>query len=329
MFVDAHAHLDPHHFPDGPEPLLERAFEAGVDQLVVVGLGLEDGAHAADLARAHPGRVFAAVAIHPHDARDVTDADLEAMAALARRPEVVAVGETGLDYHYDHSPREVQREVFARFCRLAKEVGKPLVVHTREAEADTVAILEREAPFPAGGQIHSFTGTLGLARPALDLGFHVSFSGVVTFANADDLRAAAREVPLERLLVETDCPYLAPAPFRGRKNEPMFVTAVAGALAAVKGVSVEALAERTTANARRLFGLGAPDATRLLAFASGETLHLAVHRPEVTAEALLAAARRWPLKKVRRLAFLPFGAPRPELVEAVRRWAKEIGRPVE
>jgi TatD DNase family protein len=312
MFVDAHTHLDPGYYDDDPEAVVARAVDAAVDQLVVVGCGVEASRHAVALAERHPGRLFAAVGIHPHDAEKMTDADFEAIAELARRPETVAVGETGLDYYYDHSPHEVQQAAFVRFCRLAKEVGKPVVVHTRDAEADTVRLLEAEAPFPAGGQIHCFTGTTALSRPALALGFHVSVAGVVTFNSAGDLRAAVAEVPLDRLLVETDAPYLTPAPFRGRKNEAMFVPTVAATVAGLKGVSLAEAARATSENARRLFRLPEPPAAHWLAFAAGRVLHL---NGAADPEAVREAAARVTLKKVRQVAVHGGGA--------LPKWAKE------
>lgn len=322
MFVDAHAHLDGHYFDDPVDAVVDRAFDAGVSQLVVVGCGVPASENALRLAEAHPGRLFAAVGVHPHDVAAMTDADFDVIAALAREPGAVAVGETGLDYHYDHSPREAQREAFARFLELAKAVDKPVVVHTREAEADTVALLEAAAPLPASGQIHCFTGTMALAEPAVAMGLYVSFSGVVTFNNADGLRACARALPLDRLLVETDCPYLTPAPFRGRKNEPMFVPVVAGTLAREKGLSVPEVAAATGVNARRLFRLPAPAATAPLAFVSGRALHLNAAGPPAR---VVEAAERIPLKKVERVIVHGDAGAGAE----VRAWAEATGKAVE
>lgn len=330
MFVDAHCHLDDKYFDVPASTILQRAREAGVDQLVVVGCGVEASENAVRLAQAHPGEVFAAVGVHPHDAEGMTDDDFETLRALASLDVVVAVGETGLDYHYDHSPREVQRQVFRRFLSLAKEVQKPVVVHTREAEEDTVRILQEAGPFPRSGQIHCFTGTMDLASPAVDLGLYVSFSGVVTFNSADTLRACAKELPLERLLIETDCPYLTPAPFRGRKNEPMFVSVVAGCIAEQRGLTVDEVARATSVNARLLFELPDPEDTELLAFASGRTLHVAVHRADRTSAELLEAANRVPTKKVRQVRlWVPDDAQaHPPHVEAVTVWAESVGCPV-
>ncbi|MDF1565519.1 MAG: TatD family hydrolase [Deltaproteobacteria bacterium] len=327
MFIDAHAHLDAESFTLPPEEILRRAFEAGVDQLIVVGCGVERSRNALALAQRHPGRLFAVVGVHPHDVAGMRDADLEAIAALAREPEVVGVGETGLDYHYDHSPRDVQQEVFARHLELAREVGKPVVIHTREAEEDTLSVLERVGRLPAGGQLHCFTSSRELAlRGVEEHGFHVSFSGVLTFANADPLRAICAELPEERLLIETDCPYLTPAPFRGIKNEPALVSVVAGKMAELRGLEVAELARRTSAHCRALFGLPPPPPSDLLAFASGRCLHLRVDHPEATAAQLLEAAGRWPEKKLREVELLTLGGEeRAVLAEAARGWAAARG----
>lgn len=323
MFIDAHAHLDADSFKLRPEEILQRAFEAGVDQLIAVGCGVERSRNAVALAKAHPGRVFAAVGVHPHDAAKMSEAEFEIISELARLEEVVGVGETGLDYHYDHSPREVQREVFARHLALAQAVGKPVVIHTREAEEDTLAVLDAAGAFPAGGQLHCFTSSRELALHGVaDLGFHVSFSGVLTFNNADFLRSLAVELPEERLLIETDCPYLTPAPFRGIKNEPALVTVVAGRLAELRGRTVAEQAAVVSESTRKLFGLPPAPRTDLLAFASGARMHLRVDHPEATAEDLCAAASRWPTKKLRGVELMDLGCVRrPELEEAARSWA--------
>jgi TatD DNase family protein len=251
--VDSHAHLDG--YGDETEAVIARALAAGVGRIVVVGLWRAPGdfgnAHA--LAAARP-EVFAPIAgVHPHDCEKVPEADWNRLVALARDPATRAVGEIGLDYHYDFSPREDQRRWFRRQLDLARELEKPVVIHTREADDDTLAIL-REAR-PDRGLIHCFTAGPDAARAYLDLGFHISIAGVVTFKNAEAIREAVKLVPLDRLLVETDSPYLAPIPCRGQRNEPAHLKHVAEAVARVKGVSFEELAARTTENARRFFGL--------------------------------------------------------------------------
>jgi len=250
--VDAHCHLEPRDFPD-VDAVLARAAAAGVVQAVVIGQfhGPGDWGVALQVARAHPA-VVATLGVHPHEAARAREEDLVELAQLAARPEVVAVGEAGLDYYYDRSPRPVQARVFGRQAALAKSLGKPLVVHVRDAHTDCAALLAAEAV--PHGVIHCFTGDVAAARRYLDLGFHLSLSGVVTYKKTEGLAEAVRFAPLERLLVETDSPYLAPVPYRGKKNEPAYVVETARRVAELKGLALETLAEATTANAARLFG---------------------------------------------------------------------------
>jgi len=255
--VDSHAHLDFEDLRGDIDAVVERALAAGVARVVAVGLWRAPGdfGNALELARSRPG-VFAATAgIHPHECARVPEVDWEESARLAADPAVVAVGETGLDYHYDLSPRDVQRESFRRSIRIAAAVGKPLVVHVREADPDCAAILREEGIPEAGGVIHCFTGDWAAARTYLDLGLHISVAGIVTFKAAGAIRDAVRRIPRERLLVETDSPFLAPVPHRGKRNEPAHVIHVAAKVADVWGVSPAEVAEITTANAVRFFRL--------------------------------------------------------------------------
>jgi TatD DNase family protein len=251
--VDAHCHLEPDEFPD-VDAVLARAQEAGVVQAVVVGQfqGPGDWGHALEVARARPTQLVATLGIHPHVAALATPEDWAELERVCATPLVVAVGEAGLDYYYDRSPRAEQARVFGAQAALAKSLGKPLVVHVRDAHADCLSILSAERV--GSGVIHCFTGDVAAARGYLDLGFHLSVSGVVTYKKTEALAEAVRFAPLERLMVETDSPYLAPVPHRGKKNEPAFVLETARRVAELKGLSLEALAEATTANAARLFG---------------------------------------------------------------------------
>jgi TatD DNase family protein len=253
--VDTHCHLDPHYLPDGPDAVMERAKAAGVIGFVVIGVGrdLEPARHAVALAAKIPDRVSASIGVHPHDAAMVDDAVMTELTGLARDPHVVAVGEIGLDYHYDHSPRDVQKDVFARFIALARDVKKPIVIHTREAAADTLAILESEHARDVGGIIHCFSEDRAFASRAIDLGFDISFSGIVTFKNATAVHDVAGWAPVDRILVETDSPYLAPIPMRGKPCEPAYVLHTARRVAELRGASIEAIAQATTANAERRF----------------------------------------------------------------------------
>ena len=259
MLVDSHAHIDGEEFDADRDEVLARARAAGVGAILNVGTGdphsgsLERGV---EVAGRYAG-VYAAAGVHPHDARLYTDAAEERLLGIVRGHErVVAWGEIGLDYHYDNSPREAQREVFRRQLRLARESGLPVIVHSREADEETVEILENEwAGASRAGVMHCFGGGEWMARRVLALGFLISFAGNVTFKKAEPLREVARQVPLERMLVETDCPFLAPVPHRGRRNEPAFVADTARFLASLRGVGEEEFARATTENFARLFGI--------------------------------------------------------------------------
>jgi len=258
VLVDSHAHVAGPEFEADRAAMLARAAAAGVTTIVCVGAtgSVDTNPPAVALAGEHEGvRIVASVGIHPHDAATADDAAFATLRDLAGRPGVVALGETGLDYYYDHSPRSAQLDAFARTTALARELALPLVVHVRDAHADAVGVLRAEPLGPAGGVIHCFTGGASDVGPYLDLGLHLSISGIVTFRNAEALREAARVIPLDRLLLETDSPFLAPVPNRGKRNEPAYVRLVAEAAAGVRGEPFDVLSEATTANAVRLFGL--------------------------------------------------------------------------
>jgi TatD DNase family protein len=262
MLVDSHAHIDGEEFDADRVEVVARARAAGVGAILNVGTGDPHGGNferAVALAEEYEG-VYAAAGVHPHDARLYTDAaERHLLDVLGRSKRVVALGEIGLDYHYDNSPRDVQREVFARQLRLAMKASLPVIIHSREADEETVEILREEyAGAPRGGVMHCFGGGRKMAEDVLALGFHISFAGNVTFKKADVLREVAREVPLERLLVETDCPYLSPVPFRGRRNEPVHVVETARFLAELRGVETEELGRVTSENFARLFGVELP-----------------------------------------------------------------------
>ena len=247
ILVDTHCHLDDEKFDGDREQAMERALAAGVELMLAIGTGGE-----LDVAIRQAERypfVYATVGVHPHDAAKATPETFARLRDLAGHPKVLAIGEIGLDYHYDFSPRDVQRAVFDRQLELADAVQKPIVIHTREAWEDTMA---QVTALPYGGIMHCFTGDAAQARQAVTLGFHLSFGGVLTFPKAESLREAARIAPEDRLVVETDCPYLAPVPYRGKRNEPAFVVETARRLAEVRGVTPEAIARCTTSNFRRL-----------------------------------------------------------------------------
>jgi TatD DNase family protein len=250
MLVDSHCHLD---FPDfAPErdAVIARARAAGVGTMVTICTRLDqfDGVRA--IAEGDDG-IWCSVGAHPHEAADHAALTTARLIELSAHGRVVGIGETGLDFHYDLSPRDVQEQVFRAHIAASKATGLPLIIHAREADGEIAQILIEEAPPP--GVLHCFSSGRALAESALGLGFYVSISGIVTFKNADDLRGIVRDIPSDRLLVETDAPYLAPVPYRGRRNEPAFVATTAAAIATLRGVDPESLAAETTANFFRLF----------------------------------------------------------------------------
>jgi len=252
--IDSHAHIQGKEYTGDTAAVIQRAGEAGVEQIIVVGGAGDMSSNTAAVALAEScANLYATVGMHPHDAKDVGEEELRELKKLAAHPKVVAVGETGLDYFYNHSPREVQRRVFAQFIRLAGETGLPLVVHERDAASETVKLLRNEGAGKIRGVIHCFTGDYDAARNYLDLGFYLSFTGIITFKNAEPLREVARKVPLDRMFVETDSPYLTPVPHRGKRNEPAYVRLIAETVATVKGITLEEVAHTTTRNVRQLF----------------------------------------------------------------------------
>lgn len=263
MYVDSHAHLDGPKYADDRGEVLFRAQAAGVEAMVAIGNG--DGPDDFDcglkLARGHDW-MWATVGIHPHEARLASEQAYARMESIAREPKVIAVGEMGLDYFYDHSPRETQREVFARQMEVARAVKKPIVIHNRPSEQSENAwqelfeLLERHwRSSGLGGVLHCFTGTVEHMRRALEMGFLISFAGNVSYPKAVTIRESAKEAPLERMLIETDSPYLAPVPYRGKRNEPAYVVETARALAELRGVTPEEIGRATTENFYSFFGV--------------------------------------------------------------------------
>jgi TatD DNase family protein len=259
MFVDSHAHIDGTEFDNDREAVIQRARDAGVSAILNIGTGdPHSGAldRAVDLAEGHAD-IYTAIGIHPHDARLFDDkAEQLILTLITRSSRVIAWGEIGLDFHYDNSPRDVQVKVFQRQLQLAGEAKLPVIIHTREAETETIEILKSHG---VGGNppgiMHCFSGSNWLAQQAIDLGFYLSFSGIVTFKKAEELRTIAKQVPLARLLIETDCPFLTPVPYRGKRNEPAYVVEVARCLADLHGVSLGEMGRITAANFARMFKL--------------------------------------------------------------------------
>ena len=253
MFVDSHCHLDfPELAADLPQ-LLAAMREHGVTHALCIGVDLPAWPNVVALARAH-ANLYATVGVHP-DYTDTPEPTVAGLVALAATPKVVAIGETGLDYYRLQGDLAWQRERFRTHIRAARETGKPLVIHTRAAAEDTLAIMRDERAAEAGGVMHCFTESWDVARAALDLGFHISFSGIVTFRNAVELKDVARRVPLDRMLIETDSPYLAPVPHRGKRNQPAWVRHVGEEIARLRGIATEAVAAATSANFFRLFNI--------------------------------------------------------------------------
>ncbi|MBK9518823.1 MAG: TatD family hydrolase [Anaeromyxobacter sp.] len=261
--VDSHAHLDAEELRDDLDAVVARAASAGVGQVVVIGLWRAPGdfGNALALATSRPATFAATIGVHPHECARVPEADWLASAALARDPRVVGVGETGLDFHYDLSPRDAQEAAFRRSLGIARAAGKPVVIHLREADEAAARVLREEGIPSAGGVVHCFTGDAAAARTWLDLGLYISVAGIVTFRTAGAIREAVALVPHDRLLVETDSPFLAPVPLRGTLNEPANVAHVARAVAGIWGLPEAEVAALTSANTRRLFRLAAPAAS--------------------------------------------------------------------
>jgi TatD DNase family protein len=265
MLIDTHCHFNHKRLEADLDACLERALQAGVRQMIVVGYDDASSAQAVAQAEAHPGVIFAVVGVHPHDSKDWTP-DVEVrIKELAGHAAVVAIGEIGLDFHYDFSPRKAQYAAFRAQMRLARDVDLPVVIHCREAYAETLELLAAEGVRDMGGVMHCWAGMLEQAEQTVALGMALGFGGTLTFKNAGEVREAARRVPSEALLVETDAPYLAPMPHRGKRNEPAYTRIVAGHLAGLRGISMPEIEALTTANARRVF-------PRLLPIRPGDSL---------------------------------------------------------
>jgi TatD DNase family protein len=256
MFIDSHAHLDVPQYDADRAEVIDRALGAGIDTMLEI-CGSDVGKGSLDIGiklAEEYSFIYAAIGVHPHEANLYDEALEQKLIGMAEHDKVVGWGEIGLDYFYDNSPRDVQRKVFRRQLELGRTCDLPIIIHTRDAEDDTIAIL-KDAPPGISGVIHCFTGTQNLAETAIRMGFYISFSGVLTFKTADDLREVARKIPPDKILIETDCPYLTPVPHRGKRNEPAFVKETAAKLAEIKGESIEEIARITSSNFKRLFRL--------------------------------------------------------------------------
>jgi TatD DNase family protein len=254
MLFDTHAHLNDEKFSEDREEVIQRAYDNGVTRIVNVGFNRQTIPTSLALAEQYDF-IYTAVGWHPQDAKDLEAGDLDWIAELTQHKKVVAIGEIGLDYYWDTSPKEIQQEVFRRQIRLAKQLQLPIIIHNREANQDIMDILQEEKAAEVGGIMHCFSGSVEMAQACLAMNFHISFGGPVTFKNAKKPKEVAQAIPLDRLLIETDCPYLTPEPYRGKRNESGYVKYVAEAIADLRGISREELARITYDNANRLFKL--------------------------------------------------------------------------
>lgn len=271
--IDSHAHINFAEFGADLDSVLERAAEAGVKKIVCVGASLEGSVSSLKLAKIFH-HIYATAGIHPHDAKDASANAFSDIRKLLNEDKIVAVGEVGLDYHYEHSPRETQKDVFRRFIAMALESKLPIVVHSRDAEEDTVSILQTENASKVGGVIHCFSGGIDMAEECMKMGFYISIPGIVTFKKAENIYEIARKVPIDRMLIETDSPYLAPIPFRGKRNEPSYVRLVADKIAELKGLSLEDVARITTRNAETLFDIADRKTKAEIAYKIRNSLYL-------------------------------------------------------
>lgn len=254
MLFDTHVHLNAEQYNEDLQEVIDRALSEGVTHMTVVGFDRPTIEKAIELAEAYDF-IYASIGWHPVDAIDMTDEDLKWIEALAQHEKVVALGEMGLDYHWDKSPKDIQKEVFRKQIQLAKKVKLPIIIHNREATADIVEILKEEKASEVGGIMHCFSGSPEIALECINMNFYISLGGPVTFKNAKQPKKVAELIPIERLLIETDCPYLTPHPYRGKRNEPGYVKLVAQEIADIKGKTLEEIGAITTENAKKLFGI--------------------------------------------------------------------------
>lgn len=254
MLIDSHAHLDDDRFDKDRDKVIRDLKNQGIELVINPGADVASSVKAVSLANKHEN-IYAAVGVHPHDAKDMDDTTLQLLSSLANNEKVIAIGEIGLDYHYDNSPRDIQRKWFIEQIRLAKQLKLPIIIHEREASQDMYNILKQEADENLTGVLHCYSGSLEMAREYLKMGFYLSFAGPVTFKNSRVSKEVAQSIPLDRILVETDSPYLAPEPKRGKRNEPLNVRYVAAMIAELRGISFEEIATATTKNVKKLFSI--------------------------------------------------------------------------
>ncbi len=351
MIIDTHAHLDMEQFREDLPSVLARAMDAGIRYIITIGSDIGSSRAARDLAAAHEG-VFFAAGFHPHDVKNATEADYAELKELLKDPKAVAVGEIGLDYHYDHSPRDTQREHFKRQLEIAREINKPVIIHSREAEADTMDIIASAGLPESGGTLHCFSGGPETAKRALEMGMCLSVGGTLTFNNSGALRDVIKTVPVEKLLLETDCPYLAPKPLRGKRNEPSYLKYVVETLAGLKGLSPEDVMRITSLNASLLFGICEPPKGGAIVYPIRDSLYLNITnrctnacvfcvrnstdfvkghnlriKTEPTAQEIISAMERADFTRYREVVFCGYGEPflRLDVIKEVARAVKNRG----
>ena len=273
LLVDSHAHLDGGQFTNDLRETVERATKNGISHILTIGCDLESSAKSIAIAEEYEN-IFAAVGVHPHDAREINDETLAKLNSMLTHPKVVALGEIGLDYYRDRSPRETQRTAFRQQIRLARKVGKPIIVHDRDAHDEVIQIMKEENAAEVGGVLHCFSGDLKMAKQCLELGFYISFTGTITYPKNETIRNIIAEIPIDRMLIETDCPYLSPQKFRGKRNEPAHVRYTAERLAEIKGLTIEDVARVTSRNCHDLFGFGSVDQSSKIAYQIRDSLYL-------------------------------------------------------
>lgn len=254
MLIDSHVHLDDKRFNSDRDSIIKGLKDDGIEMVINIGADLQTSIASVSLAEKYDN-VYAVVGVHPHSAKEVDNSTIEILKSFASREKVLAIGEIGLDYHYDNSPRDVQKKWFVEQLKLAKEVDLPVVIHTREADQETFDILKEAQDGTLRGVLHCYSGSVEMALEYIKLGFYISIAGPVTFKNSRVSKEVVKAVPLDKLLVETDCPYLTPEPNRGKRNEPAYVKYVAGEIADIKGISFEELAKATNKNTKELFGI--------------------------------------------------------------------------
>ena len=273
LLVDSHAHLDGSQYNSDRDETIQRAHDNGISHILTIGCDMESSAASVALATKHPN-IYAAVGVHPHDAEEIEQETLQQLEKLLARPKVVALGEIGLDFYRDRSPRDVQREAFRQQIRLAKKIGKPIIVHDRDAHDEVLQILGEENAAEVGGVLHCFSGDISMAKKCLEMGFYLSFPGTITYPKNEAAREVVRAVPIDKMLVETDCPYLSPQKFRGKRNEPAYVRYTAEKVAEIKGLTIEDVVRVTSRNCFDLFGFGDVDQSTKIAYQIRNSLYL-------------------------------------------------------